>query len=868
MKRVTILTVFLSMATSLASHPVWSQEASAASKLPDIVEQTVASCEELAAAGSSDFSVLSNDIVHVSPDGSIELLFHAMEPTGPEEEADLRFLGARIVTVLKPPKFPGFPQAGAIQAWVPCSAVADAATLLWVVAVTTPGYGTPNSDIESEGVVLHRADIAQQQGVDGTGVKVGAISNGVDSLADAQAASELPAVTVLDAGSGDEGTGMLELINDMAPGASLYFHAGGGVALHVNALQDMLDAGVNVIAEDLAFDTQPAFQQGMVATAREATAAAGTAVHSSAGNRGNDHAARVPAVGTGGGPDGVNFGATPPGCSYTPDNVVAIAPGGDTTFDVTLGQAGNGSTSIVLQWSEPRAIFPTAGQGGFTDLNLYVMDAGLTQCLAESVGIQADGVGDTIETISIDSPGTAAKIVVDVEDTSSAVAPPTLDLRWRGMQAETDATTRAGSNDPDKNYTGQAFVIGAVGVPGGGLAGFSSAGPVDLELTTVCPGGGAGPCDGVAGPAAQHYQGMDFLGANGTSISGAGGFGSGTCPTDTQGQCLFFGTSAAAPHTAACDALVRQLLGANAAPATIRARLAATAVDYDPPGEDSTTGAGLVDCFAALGPPDARCQDVEVPTDPGVCYASSASVDDGSSDPFGQAITLDQSPAAPYSLGDTAVTLTATDTDGLYQSCDAVVTVLDEEDPVITAPSDRVAECSSHDGTPVDLGDAVASDNCDVSPEIDNDAPALFPLGMTTVTWTATDDAGNTDTDTQEVTVVDTTPPELELSVSQTALWPPNHKLVTIEPEVMASDICDPAPVVTLVSITSNEPANGLGDGNTDDDIVIIDDFHFKLRAERSGHGEGREYTITYQAEDASGNKTTAQVVVSVGHNE
>jgi hypothetical protein len=189
---------------------------------------------------------------------------------------------------------------------------------------------------------------------------------------------------------------------------------------------------------------------------------------------------------------------------------------------------------------------------------------------------------------------------------------------------------------------------------------------------------------------------MDFLGADGTSVSGVGGFGSGTCPAGDpgQGDCLFFGTSAAAPHTAACDALVRSLpsFGASVAPAATRARLAATAQDFPPPGEDSTTGAGLVDCLAAIGPPEARCADQTVPTDPGVCFATGVSIDDGSNDPFGQDITIVESPEDPYSLGDTLVELTVTDTDGLTDMCSATVTVEDQEPPTITAPADIVME--------------------------------------------------------------------------------------------------------------------------------------------------------------------------------
>jgi hypothetical protein len=67
-----------------------------------------------------------------------------------------------------------------------------------------------------------------------------------------------------------------------------------------------------------------------------------------------------------------------------------------------------------------------------------------------------------------------------------------------------------------------------------------------------------------------------------------------------------------------------------------------------------------------------------------------------------------------------------------------------------------------------------------------------------------------------------------------------------------------------MSSVTSNEPDNGIGDGDTRDDIVIIDDMRLDLRAERSGKGEGRIYTITYEAVDALGNVSMASATVSV----
>lgn len=105
-------------------------------------------------------------------------------------------------------------------------------------------------------------------------------------------------------------------------------------------------------------------------------------------------------------------------------------------------------------------------------------------------------------------------------------------------------------------------------------------------------------------------------------------------------------------------------------------------------------------------------------------------------------------------------------------------------------------------------------------------------------------------------------------SLSPNVLWPPNHKYVDVTATVSAHDNFDPSPTVWLVSVTSNEPDNGLGDGDTPDDIVKLDDYHFKLRAERAGNGNGREYTFVYAAQDDCGNTVQASAVVSVPRNK
>jgi hypothetical protein len=112
----------------------------------------------------------------------------------------------------------------------------------------------------------------------------------------------------------------------------------------------------------------------------------------------------------------------------------------------------------------------------------------------------------------------------------------------------------------------------------------------------------------------------------------------------------------------------------------------------------------------------------------------------------------------------------------------------------------------------------------------------------------------------------DATAPEISLSVSPDQLWPPNHRYRTVQATVSASDDRDPGVALELVSVTSNEPddAPGGGDGNTANDVVIVDDDTFQLRAERDENGSGRVYTVTYRATDACGNVTEGQAAVTV----
>lgn len=122
---------------------------------------------------------------------------------------------------------------------------------------------------------------------------------------------------------------------------------------------------------------------------------------------------------------------------------------------------------------------------------------------------------------------------------------------------------------------------------------------------------------------------------------------------------------------------------------------------------------------------------------------------------------------------------------------------------------------------------------------------------------------------TTTVTVVDTTPPVLTLTSSDICLWPPNHAfdLVRLGTDITFTvrDTCDANPTVSILSVESDEPALAPGSGNTTPDVVS-GPHAACVRAERSGQGTGRHYTVTLKAVDASHNTSFATVRVFVPH--
>jgi hypothetical protein len=163
--------------------------------------------------------------------------------------------------------------------------------------------------------------------------------------------------------------------------------------------------------------------------------------------------------------------------------------------------------------------------------------------------------------------------------------------------------------------------------------------------------------------------------------------------------------------------------------------------------------------------------------------------------------------------------------------------------------------------TPTETG------NCGGTITSDHPSGETFPVGTTTVTLTDTRLDGTTTTCSFTVTVNDTEFPVVSQPTnSPSILWPPNHQMVPVTNNYTATDNCPGLNCVLTVS--SSEPINGLGDGDTAPDWQVIDAHHVLLRAERAGRGNGRLYTITTTCTDASGNVTTKTSTVFVPPNQ
>ncbi len=447
-----------------------------------------------------------------------------------------------------------------------------------------PGFLTSVGTRQSEGDVVHRANTARGAfNVDGTGVKIGVLSNGVASLTASQASGDLGPVTVLpgQGGTGDEGTAMLEIVHDLAPGAQLFFaSANGSPATFAQNIRNLRTAGCDIIVDDVFYFVETPFQDGQAPAIVSNTnggaieqavidvTAAGALYFSSAGNQGNKDANTASCFQG----DFVDGGAN----ALLPGGTVNNF-GGGTLFDQVTQASGNPTN---LYWADPLG-------GSSNDYDLFVLNSTSTAVVSSSTNVQS-GTQDPFEQVAATAVNN--RIVV-FKKTAAAVRFFHITTNANGagrLNFTTEGTTKGHSTAANAYGVAAAPAVGPFPSPFSGtslLETFTSDGPRRLffnsDGTAITPGN-------FSSTGGLVRQKPDITAADGVSVTGVGGFGS-----------PFFGTSAAAPHAAAIAGLIKQAKPAFT-PAQIRTALTSSAIDVSTAGVDRNSGAGIIMAYQGL----------------------------------------------------------------------------------------------------------------------------------------------------------------------------------------------------------------------------------------------------------------------------
>ena len=284
-----------------------------------------------------------------------------------------------------------------IRARVPLGAIEDLAAIPEVIYIMPAATYMTNVTNISEGDATHGAALARSifPSANGTGVRVGVLSDGVDSLAALQGTGDLPAVTVLpgQAGSGNEGAAMLEIVHDLAPNAQLFFATAlPNPVQFAQNIRDLRTAGCDIIIDDFTYFVETPFQNGQAASVTSPTnagvvieavndvTALGALFFSSAANSGNldDGTAGVWEG------DFVDGGVAPPPIPPGSGNLHNF---GGQTFNVLTA----GTRTISLKWSDPLGL-------SSNDYDLYLLNSTGTTVIATSNGVQS-GTQDPFEQI-------------------------------------------------------------------------------------------------------------------------------------------------------------------------------------------------------------------------------------------------------------------------------------------------------------------------------------------------------------------------------------------------------------------------------------------------------------------------------------
>ncbi len=471
---------------------------------------------------------------------------------------------------------------GSVRASLRLGTLETVAALDDVTSIQSAAQGTTNvGALTSQGYITHAANQAiNTTGFNGAGVTVGVLSDSASPgcLAARMAAGDLPAdATVLPGQGGtgaDEGCAMMEIVHDIAPGASLKFAtANNGVANFAGNIVALQAAGANVIVDDFTYFNEGAFQDGPIAQAVNQVTANGAIYFSSAANSGSLTA------GTSGTWEG-DFqpngpaGAPLPGGAGTLHNFGTVAS--PQNFDVVTA----GSSFVSLKWSDPLG-------ASTNDYDLYILNSTGTTVKGFSAQrqtgtqdpyefvSQARAVGDRIVVVLFSGSPRALRIDTNRGQLSIATAGSTFGHNAGANTVSTAATYWNSGRTGTRPFTGFANPNEV----------FSSDGPRKIFFnpngSAITPGNFLFASNG-----GQTLAKPDIAAADGVSCK-------------TPGFLPFFGTSAAAPHAAGIAALVRAARP-DYTPAQVLTALKATALDSMAVGVDRDSGAGIVMALPAV----------------------------------------------------------------------------------------------------------------------------------------------------------------------------------------------------------------------------------------------------------------------------
>jgi Subtilase family len=469
-----------------------------------------------------------------------------------------------------------------IHATVPLAELETLAASPDVVHIAPTAQGTTNvGALTSQGYISHAANqVRSMLGKDGSGVKVGVLSDSVQALAALIASGDLPADTFVVPGQGgpatgaSEGTAIMEIVHDLAPGAQLFFATAlGGVANFANNIRTLRFVyGCDIIVDDFTYFNEGVFQDGPIARAVNDVVADGAMYFSSAANSGNLTS------GTSGTWEG-DFNPGGASGAPLPAGYTLHVFGGGQTFNVLTGT----TTFISTKWSDPLG-------ASTNDYDMFILNAAGTAVTCAATGLQ-NGTQDPYEFCSSSSGFAVNSRIVIAQKAGAAQRALHLDTERGRLSIGTSGATfghNAGLNTVstaatywNSARTGTKPFVGGAANP---TEIFSSDGPRRIFYD---PAGNAITPNNV------------LFGTNGgrvlikPDIAAADGASS-----KTPGFLPFFGTSAAAPHAAAVAALVKSVRPGYTNVQILNA-MTQTALDIRAVGVDRDSGYGIVMALAA-----------------------------------------------------------------------------------------------------------------------------------------------------------------------------------------------------------------------------------------------------------------------------